>query len=568
MKKAKLLFLIFLAPFIFFYSCNSGNSNTNAIASDSASIAKGEIAFTQNCSGCHNFTQDGIGPQLAGITEKVPAQWISAFVHDPKKTIDAGDERAKMLFDKYHTVMPSFNSLGDDTLSDIIAYMNTIKVLQGKPDYDTIYIKDPIVKKIQMSDIVLNLEEVVQMPFSGNEQPRTRIAKLDVEPGTGDLFVLDLRGELYRLKNGKPELYLDMKQARNNFINKPGLATGFGSFAFHPEFQKNGLLYTSHCEPKGTAKADFGYADSIPVELQWVVTEWKTDPAAFPLKGEGREVFRVNMVTGIHGMQELTFNPLAKPGNKDYGLLYIGIGDGGCVENGFPQLAHDLSRPWGTIFRIDPRGNNSSNKKYGIPAGNPFAKDTGKLKEIYAYGFRNPHRITWLHDGRMLASNIGQANIESVNLILPGHDYGWPIREGTFLINTYGNINKAHELPADDKTFNVTYPVAEYDHDEGKAISGGYEYTGAKASELKGKYIFGDINNGRLFYVETKQMKQGAQAEIKEMRASFNGKVTTMSELCSSERVDLRLGTDNKGEIYVFTKPDGKIYRIAGTSKQ
>jgi hypothetical protein len=63
-------------------------------------------------------------------------------------------------------------------------------------------------------------------------------------------------------------------------------------------------------------------------------------------------------------------------------------------------------------------------------------------------------------------------------------------------------------------------------------------------------------------------MKQGAQAEIKEMRASFNGKVTTMSELCNSERVDLRLGTDNKGEIYVFTKPDGKIYRIAGTSKQ
>src|SRR6476660_650735 len=131
MKKAKLLFLIFLSFLSFFYSCNSGNNNANAIASDSVSIAKGESAFTKNCSGCHNFTQDGIGPQLAGITEKVPAQWISSFVHDPKKNIDAGDERAKKLFDQYHTVMPSFSNLGDDTLKNIIAYMNTIKVIQG-----------------------------------------------------------------------------------------------------------------------------------------------------------------------------------------------------------------------------------------------------------------------------------------------------------------------------------------------------------------------------------------------------------------------------------------------------
>lgn len=568
MKKAKLLFLIFFSCHYFFYSCNSGNANNNAIASDSTTIAKGEEAFTKNCSGCHNFTQDGIGPQLAGLTERVPATWISTFIHDPKKTIDGGDERAKMLYDKYHTVMPSFANLGDDTLNNIIAYVNSIKELQGKPDYDSIYIKDPIVKKIAMSDIVVNLEEVTQIPFSSDNQPRTRIAKMAVEPGTGNMFVLDLRGKLYRLNQGKPELYLDMRQLKDKFIDQPGLATGLGSFAFHPDFLKNGLLYTSHCEPKGTAKADFAYADSIPVELQWVVTEWKTDPAAFPFKGEGREVFRINFVTGIHGMQELTFNPLAKPGNKDYGLLYIGLGDGGCVENGYPPLAHDPTKPWGSIFRIDPKGNNSANKKYGIPADNPFMKDQSKLKEIYAYGFRNPHRITWLQDGRMIASNIGQANIESVNMILPGHDYGWPIREGTFLIHPDGNINKSHELPADDKTFNVTYPVAEYDHDEGKAISGGYEYTGGSISQLKGKYVFGDINNGRLFFVETKQLKPGSQAEIKEMRASMNGKIIKISELCGNERVDLRLGRDNKGEIYVFTKPDGKIYRITGASKQ
>ncbi len=153
-------------------------------------------------------------------------------------------------------------------------------------------------------------------------------------------------------------------------------------------------------------------------------------------------------------------------------------------------------------------------------------------------------------------------------MILPGRDYGWPIREGTFLIHPDGNINKAHERPANDNTFNTMYPVAEYDHDEGKAITGGYEYTGSGIKDLKGKYIFGDMNNGRVFYVETKQLKPGTQSEIKEMRVAINGKITKMSDLCGNPRVDLRFGRDHKGDIYVFTKPDGKIYRITGASKQ
>jgi cytochrome c1 len=69
---------------------------------------------------------------LQDLTEKVTAKWISDFIHDPKKTIDGGDERAKMLFDKYHTVMPSFAALGDEKLNDIIAFMNTVKVFSGK----------------------------------------------------------------------------------------------------------------------------------------------------------------------------------------------------------------------------------------------------------------------------------------------------------------------------------------------------------------------------------------------------------------------------------------------------
>src|SRR5690606_41596514 len=94
------------------------------------------------------------------------------------------------------------------------------------------------------------------------------------------------------------------------------------------------------------------------------------------------------------------------------------------------------------------------------------------------YGFRNPHRISWTKSGQILASNIGHHNIESLNLILPGHNYGWPVREGTFVMDIQTSLAEVFALPSDDETYGITYPVAQSDHDEGNAISGGYEYWG------------------------------------------------------------------------------------------
>src|SRR5437868_8383289 len=106
-------------------------------------------------------------------------------------------------------------------------------------------------------------------------------------------------------------------------------------------------------------------------------------------------------------------------------------------------------------------GRNSANGHYGIPPDNPFAhsQNTKELGEIYAYGFRNPHRIAWNKSGKMLVFNIGQANIESVNLILPGHNYGWPTREGNFLFDPNGDLSKVYPLPANDSIYKITYPV-------------------------------------------------------------------------------------------------------------
>lgn len=569
MKKGILIIAIAaLLPLFFFSGCNTVDKSS--ISEDPSIIAQGESSFNKNCSGCHNFRQDGIGPQLSGLTTTTSVDWIQHFITNPQQVISAGDERATQLIKKYKVVMPSFSALKTDEINAIIAFLNTHKA-SGKVAKGTgNELSNPIPEPIALSNLVVNLELVTQFPASSDSGhlPLTRINKLDSRPGTKDIFVVDLRGKLYKLQQGSPVVYMDMKKLKPEFINEPGLGTGFGSFAFHPGFAKNGLLYTTHTEAPRSGKADFGFADSIKATVQWVVTEWKTEnPDATIFSGTGRELFRVNMVSGIHGVQEITFNPLSKPGDKDYGKLYIGVGDGGCVENGYAFLAHSTEKIWGTVLRINPMGKNSTNGHYGIPADNPFAKNNKAVGEVYAYGFRNPHRITWTEKGKMLVCNIGQGNIESLDLIMPGHNYGWPIREGTFVsADVNENLGKVIPLPPDDSVYKITYPVAQYDHDEGKAISGGFEYTGKTVPQLKGKYLFGDIPSGRLFYVDVATIKQGQQAPIKEWKISINGALRKLEEVCGSGRVDLHFGRDANGELYILTKADGKVYKLVSAT--
>ena len=573
MKKRILINLLSVLLLAFLYSCKSGKSpDKDVVITDSAIVARGEIAFTQNCSSCHNFKRDGIGPQLAGVTEEASAGWLEHFIKDPKQIIESGDERAQKLFKKYHTVMPSFAAYADEEINAIISFLRIHKAGDKKTDeLDPNALKNPIPDSIKFSGLVAALKPVTQVPSSGDsgKLPLTRITKLDYQPKDGSLFILDLRGKLYKLQNNQPVVFMDMAKLEPKFINVPGLATGFGSFAFHPDFLKNGLLYTTHTEPAHSGKDGFGFPDSIKSTLQWVLTEWKTgQPGALPFSGKGRELLRISMVAGIHGVQEITFNPLAKTGDNDYGLLYIGVGDGGAVEEGYPFLAHSREKIWGTVLRIDPTGKNSSNGQYGIPADNPFvnAQNSRTLKEIYSYGFRNPHRITWSHTGQMLVCNVGHGNIESINMIMPGQDYGWPIREGSFLLNPYGNLNNIYPLPVDDTSFHISYPVAAFDHDEGKAISGGFEYTGNAIPTLRGKYLFGDIPTGRLFYIDMADIRQGKQTVVKEWKVSVDNAVKSLHTLCGTDRVDLHFGKDKEGELYILTKPDGKVYKLVSAT--
>ena len=90
----------------------------------------------------------------------------------------------------------------------------------------------------------------------------------------------------------------------------------------------------------------------------------------------------------------------------------------------------------------------------------------------------------------------------------------------------------------------------------------GFEYAGKNLPELKGKFVFGDIVKGRMFYIEMKDIKPGTQATIKEWQLSIDGKITTLSKLCGSDKADERFGQDRNGELYLTTKPDGMVYRL------
>ncbi|MCH6259455.1 PQQ-dependent sugar dehydrogenase, partial [Puniceicoccaceae bacterium K14] len=212
-------------------------------------------------------------------------------------------------------------------------------------------------------------------------------------------------------------------------------------------------------------------------------------------------------------MQEISFNTAASFDSDDYGNLYICIGDAQTTIHGFPELTHRLDSVLGSILRIDPLGTDSANGQYGIPTDNPWADDgdDNTLGEIFAYGFRNPHRISWDSSDEtfMLSGEIGERSIEEINLIEPGNDYGWNDREGTFVINSdwANNPNSENdevfELPANDADFGYTYPVVQLGRNEARAIIGGYIYRGAAIPALQGKYIFGDLQDGgKIFYVD------------------------------------------------------------------
>lgn len=426
-------------------------------------------------------------------------------------------------------------------------------------------INDPIPAPIDLGQLSVRIVDWVQVPNTGGGALPARINHANHPPdGSNRLFVNDQRGVLYVIDNDQISLYLNLNQVLPDALDISSFGRGFHGFTFHPEFASNGLFYTVHMEEPTTGTADLAQTENEEVVVHSVVTTWQSaDPSSNVFAGSHQTLLRIEQPRFAHTIQEIGFNPNALPAHADYGMLYIGQGDGAGFITDRPQ---SLDSPHGSILRIDPLGNNAPSGRYGIPNDNPFVNDgdANTLGEIWAYGFRNPHRFSWDTggDNKMFIGDIGQANIEEINLGEMGANYGWNEREGTFLLDT-STITDVFALPPDDALNDYRYAVAQYDHDEGNAVAGGFVYRGSLLPELTGQYFFGDIVNGRIFYVDVDYLVQGQQAKIHELQlVDANGLPTNLLSLVNDTRADLRFGVDQQQELVILTKTDGMLRRL------
>ncbi|MHC4564976.1 MAG: PQQ-dependent sugar dehydrogenase [Planctomycetota bacterium] len=428
-----------------------------------------------------------------------------------------------------------------------------------KPGPDPI--GDPIPEPIGKGSVSIELETVA----SGLIAP---VYLTHAGDGTNRLFVLDQPGMIWIIEDGEllNTPFLDMTDR----VHMPGFfgsldendfdERGLLGLAFHPGFGDPESLgyqkiYTYSSEMVGPS-ADF---TTVPLpagevfDHQSVIAEWTVDAARPNVidKSTRREIMRIDEPQFNHNGGMLAFG-------KD-GYLYIAVGDGGAANDvasghGDTGNGQNINTVHGSILRIDPldpalTGENldplSANGSYRVPVDNPFMGKAG-VDEIFAYGFRNPWRFSF-HPSTdtLIVADVGQNMIEEVDLVRAGGNYGWNLKEGSF------RFDPAEGTVSDDLTglpAGLIDPVAQYDHDEGISITGGFVYNGSAIPELTGKYVFGDFSSsffaadGRLFYAD---LGTGLIAELK---------------IGANDR-DLGLYVKAFGR-----DADGELYLLAGTN--
>ena len=435
---------------------------------------------------------------------------------------------------------------------------------------------NPIPTPIALGPIRLSLQDFCTPPPTRASRPRAMLNYLyHAGDGSGRVFVADSRGKLWAVdRAGTATLFLDLAQARGGKIvfETSTMYLGLRTFAFHPDFAIAGRpgfrrLYTVNTEvPEVPPGVPVLRDPAIPVYYHDVIAEWQVDPAdpSWVDPGSRREVLRISQWNRGHNTDQLMFKPSLRPGMAGYGQMYITVGDGKnnpSFTDPYDQAQNPKS-PLGKILRILPLQQGS--RSYAVPKANPFVGNSAWLPEIWALGLRHPEFLCFdPARGKMIVANIGQDQVEALYLGAAGANYGWPAREGTFVTNRLDE-NELFTLPPDDASFGYTYPVAQYDHDEGVAICGGFVYRGSAIPALYGHYLFGDIVSGRVFSVPVSTLRRGSLATIREVSLLQDGVAVTLRGLLGTTgRVDLRFGQDQAGEMYLMTKQDGMIRKLA-----
>jgi glucose/arabinose dehydrogenase len=346
--------------------------------------------------------------------------------------------------------------------------------------------------------------------------------------GSGRLFVLQQKGLIRVIQNNalQAKPFLDI---RDRVVN--GGEKGLLGIAFHPRFEDNGRFYLNYTTD------DNG--------LTTVIAEYRADKTGRVSADSERFLLKIKQPWGNHNGGQLAFGP--------DGYLYIAVGDGGS-GNDPNNNGQNPATLLGTILRIDV-DTRQSGKAYGIPADNPFVTHAVKYKgarpEVWAFGLRNPWRFSFDRlTGELYAADVGQDDVEEIDLIEKGRNYGWRIMEGPRC--TPGVSRRCTKT-------GLTLPIYSYTHETGRSITGGYVYRGKQIPELCGTYLYGDYVNQAIWgmrYQNGKLIKHKTLYQAKSLFSLALDYIQDKSLLVST------FGEDEAGEIYVAGYQGGRIYKI------
>lgn len=337
--------------------------------------------------------------------------------------------------------------------------------------------------------------------------------------GSGRLFIVERSGQILIYKNGSilPTPFLDIQ----SIVKSSGSEQGLLALAFHPSFGTNHEFYVAY-----TAERNGDSTGSNLVLEKFLVSANNADQANASSGSILLSISHPNYPN--HNGGTLAFG--------SNGYLYWSTGDGG--SGGDPDNnAQNLNSLLGKILRIDV----DSASPYSIPTTNPFYNNPSPSirKEIWAYGLRNPWRLSF---DRMTADlyigDVGQSRQEEIDFqpagSSGGENYGWRVMEGSLCYNPSSGCDQTNKV----------LPITEYDHSLGCSVTGGYVYRGQAYPELNGYYFYGDFCSGRLF------------------RAYHNGNGWVSSQILDTTFSISSFGEDENGELYIVDYSSGKIYQM------
>ena len=285
-------------------------------------------------------------------------------------------------------------------------------------------------------------------------------------PGSNRLFVVEQAGKIFSFNNDssceKPDLFVDIKELHKDLHSVYGLT-------FHPEFERNRYAYV--CYVKEHGKPDGSVVSRFKVS--------RTDP---PIIDPASEQVVITWWSGGHNGGCLKFGPDR--------CLYISTGDGsGPSPPDSLRSGQDVTNLLSAVLRIDvdhPEGKLA----YRVPPDNPLVKVAGARPEIWAYGFRNPWKMSFDRvGGDLWVGDVGWQLWEMIYRVEKGGNYGWAITEGPQPVLPEVTPGPTPILP----------PTISHPHSEASSITGGYVYRGSLLPDLKGAYIYGDFQSGKVW---------------------------------------------------------------------